>query len=290
MGKILKITSLFSIFFLLASFKQPYVLQDSETYGPWKEEYLQYNCYAFAINRTEIPPEFSTNWQYQPGDFSNQQISSMSVESIANIVKDDLLSLTYKDISISTSSNNLDYDHTIVLRSGISDFHFMKLSSNNNWYHKPGNSHVLKYKYFPNNNRIWTNERVNKNGNALSPTTTYDSQIYFISYNEPHEHDFSYRYEWNNLRAHYAYCECGFKQKIGHFVSGLPNNQGLYTCLLCGGSAEMGFTVADMSARTANGNYVVENGVLYLTNAEFLEYLRGNYVIPNDYFVYWRVL
>lgn len=50
-------------------FKDPqmlsrYTLQDSTVIGPWDSSYYNYNCYAFAIGRTEQPPEYSTLFQY----------------------------------------------------------------------------------------------------------------------------------------------------------------------------------------------------------------------------------
>ena len=100
-------------------------MQDSVIYGTWKDEYSKYNCYAFAIDRTEIPAEFVTDRQSQPGNFSDQGITSFSVSSIANIVKDDLENLSYRNVSISATNNYSNYNHTIVLRCGRYDYHCM---------------------------------------------------------------------------------------------------------------------------------------------------------------------
>lgn len=127
----------------------------------------------------------------------------------------------------------------------------MKLSSDNSRYHKPGNSWVLRYNYTPSNSRVWTNEAVQKSGVAMAPTIIYDSTIFYISYDEPHEHEFSYKYEWIDKEYHYSYCECGFKTKVGHVVTGSPNARGEYNCLLCGRIAEIGFSII--------GNYSKSN-------------------------------
>ena len=58
-----------------------------------------------------------------------------------------------------------------------------------------------------------------------------------------HVHDYTYDYEWIDYQYHYEICSCGAKKKMGHFVSGKPNSQGIYTCLRCGGSAKTGFVV-----------------------------------------------
>ena len=60
-----------------------------------------------------------------------------------------------------------------------------------------------------------------------------------------HSHDYSYDYERIDYQYHYEVCSCGAKKKMGHFVTGSPNSQGLYTCLRCGGSAKTGFVVHD---------------------------------------------
>ena len=289
-NKLTQILSLFSLSFLITSIGQLYTLKDSEAYGTWKSEYAKYNCYAFAINRTEIPSEFDTLKQYQPGDFSDQQISATtSIYTIANVVKDDLEVLSYANVNISTTLKS-GYDYTIVVRNGSSDYHFMKLS-NGSWYHKPGLTQVLKYKYSPSNSRIWTSEHIDQYGTAHPGTTTYDSNIYFISYDDPHEHDFSFSFTWIDKKSHYAFCECGFKTKSGHFVTGSPNSQGEYTCLMCGGVAEMGFVVGPTSKTYQyDKTFVSQNGVLYLSSNDYDKLINNEFIIPSNYIEAWEVI
>lgn len=52
-------------------------------------------------------------------------------------------------------------------------------------------------------------------------------------------HNYNHKYEWHSLTDHYAYCKCGQKTLQPHIVS--SGNSKYKTCLLCGGSASMGF-------------------------------------------------
>ncbi len=137
--------------------------------GKWNSRWANYNCYAFAIERFETPNTYSTDKQYQPGDMCQSQsnIDYQSANFIANIVKQDLVAIGYSESSIlisttlPTISNNQEL---ICVRTAIPslfngwDYHFMRYDSKTNaWYHKPGPTAVLKYKYTPSNNRNWTN-------------------------------------------------------------------------------------------------------------------------------------
>ena len=293
-NKFMNFMVLFSLSFLITSISQSYTLIDSEAYGDWKSEYANYNCYAFAINRTEIPPEFDTLKQYQPGDFSNQSISmSDSIFTIANVVKDDLEELSYSNINVSTNYFS-GYDYTIVVRKGNDDYHFMKLGTDNNRYHKPGFTQVLRYKYQPSNSRIWTNEYIDENGVAHVGSIEYDSTIYYISYDNMHEHNYSYEYRPIDKKYHYSYCECGFKIKSGHVVTGSPNSHGEYNCLLCGGLAEIGFAIIDPIS--LNNEYVFDftfvapNGVLYLSVNDYKKFIDSTLKIPEEYSAFWEVI
>ena len=154
-----------------------YLLTDSTVYGSWKDSYLNYNCYGYAINKTD-------NF-YSPGDFSDGDFSlSLTIYQMANLVKDDLIELGYSDARVTstrpTTSSLASGEKAICIRKGDEDFHFMKLSSST-WYHKPGNTHVLKYNYTPSYSREWTNE-CSFMGVTSAPDTTYDSSIYYIIY------------------------------------------------------------------------------------------------------------
>lgn len=163
------------------SSKASYVLEDSILYD--NEGWLDYNCYAYAIGKTENPPEYETAKQYQPGDFSNNNFDlNLSIDEMAVIIQEDLVSLGRTNIAISTTRPNEQTNRSLIcVRKGEWDYHFMKCTAGE-WFHKPGFSAILKYKYIPSNERIWTGEYVDSRGVAHSSSYTYTSTIYYITY------------------------------------------------------------------------------------------------------------
>lgn len=162
--------------------------------GKWLNRWKNYNCYAFAVERFEYPNKYSTIKQYQPGDFSHNtelNIYRKSAEYIANAVKDDLVAIGHEEssISISTaiptvnSNQQLICIRTTSTNAFIWDYHFMRFDSKtDDWYHKPGASAVLKYKYIPSNTRNWILEYSDKGIEKFDNRITYTSTIYFIRY------------------------------------------------------------------------------------------------------------
>lgn len=280
-------------------FKDPqmlsrYTLQDSTVIGPWDSSYYNYNCYAFAIGRTEQPPEYSTLFQYQPGDFSGDYFSlSLTISQMAEVVKEDLQTLGYSNITIHNSMPSYQtYDKLIAMRRGTFDYHFMKYDSGD-WNHKPGRTAVLHYNYEPTDNRIWTNEYSIYN-QSYSGNTTYDSSIYFIGYDLPHTHDYTDHHTWYNYRQHQSFCDCGSSRLMGHVVSSNWNGVGYATCLICNGPAEVGFTQRDgdsfalpfdqnytIQERFGNGSYILSNGVIVLSNTDLDLFYKGTLLIPS---------
>ncbi|HHU56291.1 MAG TPA: hypothetical protein GXZ48_06370 [Acholeplasmataceae bacterium] len=156
-----------------------YTLQDSIVYGPWNENYVHYNCYGYAINQTSK--------YVNPGYYSNKPFSILlSIYNIALLVEDDLYALGYNCVKItSIRPTTIQGDEKVIcVRKGNIDYHFMKLSDGV-WYHKPGGTAILQYKYLPTKSRIWTNEHSFRNV-SYPGTTTYDSDIYYILYNQNH--------------------------------------------------------------------------------------------------------
>lgn len=164
--------------------------------GKWLNRWLNYNCYAFAIERFEYPQKYSSyrRIQYQPGNFSHNtelNIYRKSAEYIANAVKDDLVAIGHEEssISISTSIPTLNSNQQLIcIRTSSAnandwDYHFMRFDSKTDaWYHKPGDSAILKYKYTPSNTRNWIAEGSKCGAEQLNNRITYTSTIYFIRY------------------------------------------------------------------------------------------------------------
>lgn len=155
--------------------------------GAWKDKWENYNCYAFAINRTEQPRFYQSSKQYDPGDLSGESFSrSLPIEEIANIVKADLLAIGYTNVELSTSIPNINSNQQLIcVRKGGTDYHFMKYDlSTDYWYHKPGQSAVLRYNYVPNNADAWKREVSVDGGQYLLDDYEYDGDIYFIKYDK----------------------------------------------------------------------------------------------------------
>ena len=149
------------------SLRSYYELQDSYVYGDgewksyggdYKTKWYSYNCYAYAIGRTESPVNYGEYYeQYQPGILSGNGsfYYSMDIEELAQLVCDDLSSLGMTNINVSNeipSVLNNDYK-MICVRKSSNDYHFMKYDiQTDSWYHKPWRSAVLRYKFIPQNN------------------------------------------------------------------------------------------------------------------------------------------
>ena len=155
-----------------------YTLQDSTPIGSWSNNYLNYNCYAYALG--------STAW-VQPGDYSGEPFAlTMPVSDMADVVLADLEALGYWGYTSSTKPAALldPYFKVIAIRKAVTnrDYHFMKMyGSLNAWAHKPGQTQPLKWNDSSPDSKNWTNERMTASG-AQPPEITYDSNIYYILY------------------------------------------------------------------------------------------------------------
>lgn len=145
-----------------------------------------YNCYAYVLGRTST---------CHPGNFSSQTYNgSSSIATVAQLVKDDLNGgLGYDCVKVQTSrpSSKNGWENVIAVRKdtddeygiGYKDYHFAKLTSSG-WYHKPGNSAVLKFNSAPSNSVEWTNESYN--GYYIEGHITYDSALRYLLYKSSH--------------------------------------------------------------------------------------------------------
>lgn len=168
-----------------------YQLQYNTWDGVWDDNYLNYNCYSYALG-------ISDN-RYNPGQFSNQNcnkflIGIKSIDIIQQYVKDDLSNRGYNCIQVQKNTYTLPPTGAtlICVRNGHAvgsnvetDYHFMKYQDGN-WYHKPGTSAILKYDSIPDINVPWISEGVGRDGIAAMGNITYDGDIYFISYRQNH--------------------------------------------------------------------------------------------------------
>jgi hypothetical protein len=167
----------------------------SNSSGYWDPAWANYNCYSYAIDRTD-------SW-YNPGDFAhhgnNSGIPYMPVEDIAQLVKDDLEFLGYSTVNITDTAPDPaslePYQKLICVRTGpyidgyglwngYKDYHFMQYNREDGyWYHKPSETAPLKYKHHP-SDYIWTDESSFK-GIEIEHHIEYNSDIWYIVYSVP---------------------------------------------------------------------------------------------------------
>ena len=196
-------------------------LNDSTILGTWSDSYYVYNCYAYAVGKTD---DF-----YWPGmyhDVPNKTNFDISkpISVLALHVKHDLLSSHYSYNCVKITNTKPSSFQTgqkcICIRKSTDDFHFMKLSSNGNWLHKPSWTNPLKYKYVPSYSRAWTNEAYGKDPYTGIMTyypvyETYNSYLRFITFQTNHTVNYGYTGESYHSGAFHYYkygdiCqECG---------------------------------------------------------------------------------
>lgn len=178
-------------------------LSQNTVYGPWDNSYNKYNCYAFALDRHELPNNqvygeeinnfYNVEYMYEVGTFSNQleyaYQNKSEVNIISNIVIDDLKCLgainPRKADSIEKLNLNED-DNLICVRTSQYDYHFMKYAREEGcWLHKPGTTHILKWKYNSPSSDNWEKESVKENGLIISEVDSsyaYASEIVYIAF------------------------------------------------------------------------------------------------------------
>ena len=129
-----------------------YTLVNSTVYGSWSDSYLNYNCYQYALGYTGSAQN--------PGYYSGQTLNiSSSISTMADLVIDDLDVLGYYAYKTTTKPTSLaSWEKVICVRKCSVDYHFMKGSGVNTWYHKPGKTNLLQWKYSSPGYTYWTNE------------------------------------------------------------------------------------------------------------------------------------
>ncbi len=103
-------------------------------------------------------------------------------------------------------------------------------------------------------------------------------------------HDYDRNYEWVNYTMHNAECVCGAETTQGHAVSSgsFHNGQRYARCILCGGLAEKGFVLNAINSSlvtqiTANGSFILPNGVIVLEDEDVEAYLNGTLAFYNKH-------
>lgn len=195
-----------------------YQLQYNTWDGVWDDNYLNYNCYSYALGKTDMARN--------PGNLTEQDCVDSSgrlksINLIQQLVYDDLVH--EGNNCIRSSKNSFSSPgagvNLICVRNGHyigssveTDYHFMKYD-NGNWYHKPGGTAILKYKYSPNYQVPWHQEYV-LFGVSNHADFVYEGDIYFFYFQENHT---NITYTFVNKGTHKACCrDCNHIQYEEH--------------------------------------------------------------------------
>lgn len=170
---------------------------DSSYTWYWDDDWIRYNCYAYAIPRHDLRPEYyhfyltlpdhCTKW-YEPGLFVHNMDydSPATAEDVAQRVSEDFEAIGFTNISYFRLPSSLpvleDNEELIAVRVGRCYSHFMRYSKDDGfWYHKPGGNAVLKYKYPLSESRDWPDEVLTSCDQSFSGLY-YTDQIWLIKY------------------------------------------------------------------------------------------------------------
>lgn len=229
------------------------ILIDNVVYGAWSYDYLYYNCFGYAIGIEEwLHPGISL-WLANNNDMETYEYNGYAnMQTLTSWIQSDLEYYGYTVNAISTSLPNVQVtEHTKIIcfrkdlhetlmidRHGLyelnHDYHFMRLDQNGNWYHKPGATNPLRYKYVPSNSRVWVSEWYDGNAQEYGRDTSfaYEGDIYFFQYSSPHQWTQQYYGIMNGSHCHISVCTvCGE-------TNGAPMScvypAGSNTCRICG--------------------------------------------------------
>lgn len=153
-------------------------LKYSKALYSWNEHFRNYNCYGFAIDKTEI-----INPGYKLGVvYGANTISLMTIERMANLAASDLSSLGYTNVTYGRTRPSYQSGYKVIaIRKSSDDFHFMAEVSPNVWRHKPGLTVVLQYNYSSPESGKWINEGIGRYG-VQEGNLEYSSDIMYIKY------------------------------------------------------------------------------------------------------------
>lgn len=215
------------------------ILEDNWVSGTWSSAYSSYNCYAYAIGETN---------RLNPGELSgNTSAGTLDAYTLATYAKADLEALGYHGVYISSALHTTsNVEKVICFRTGgwydddnlcmTNDYHVMCCDYDGYWYHKPGGTNPLKYKYTP-NYKNWIYEAFDGTTYERNESVRYTSTIWYVIY-EPH----IYKYTYCGNSRHILTCTtCGVT--TGSAVSCSMSGN---TCRVCGHTSGGGFEIMSL--------------------------------------------
>ena len=217
------------------------ILQDNTVVGVWNDSYYGYNCYAYAIGRTE--------WT-EPGDvLSGKTYDGPTLDSLddprtlAELADAAIADLEYMGYSVAEKTTicpNIsvtEHERLICIRVSYPpyrDFHFMVLEEDGYWYHKPGTTNPLRYNSQPSSSIGWVYEAYQNGIYTRNDDWVYTGLIYYINYTIPCICEFTYI--GNNMHAPI----CTVCEKIhdstpcSYDFTYIGNGMHIRTCTECG--------------------------------------------------------
>lgn len=108
----------------------------------------------------------------------------LSQESLGTFVKGLIGEIEGNRNWVNTFNMVSAYELAEQIKEVIYDYHFMTMRTSD-WFHKPGRTAILKYKYQPSKNLNWSNESAVMSYSQLiysAPTCYYTSDIYYVVY------------------------------------------------------------------------------------------------------------
>ncbi len=205
-------------------------LLGSTVYGDWDENFSKYNCYAYALGKTD---KF-----YEIGSFYGKIASAYDrpIEKLAERTELDLESLGYECINIEKNHyvEPLSSQKLICLRKSKTDFHFMKYV-NGEWLHKPGGTWILRYNGVPTAETIWHFEHAKLVDGVQRFTRDdmepYTGDIYFFKFANSHNYSTCKYYNKDQHEIKCSNCNV-LLQVESHIFE--PYNREAKICKKCG--------------------------------------------------------
>lgn len=251
----------------------PSIVQDNIVLGTWQSEYEDYNCYGYAVGYYGWmePGQIADAENGYAEPYPNHLFNTAA--TAADLVEDDLSALGYDLLYSGTllvipSGGVTVHTRLICVRitaPPARDFHFMQYVEDGSWYHKPGASTPLSYKYTPSSDRPWVLEGLDNIGYFRNTETQYVGDIYFISYTKCQDADFGKISCGNDL--HIETCSvCGRTkgQQVActYRYQYSSNNKHIATCTGCGTSKTAMPCIYQNNICKICGHRKIEGGII----------------------------
>lgn len=99
------------------------------------------------------------------------------------------------------------------------------------------------------------------------------------------DHSYGVSYSWVSYTKHKSFCECGIFKSEGHAIisTNLNLNATYAKCVLCGGSASIGFIeIKNILKISKNGSILLDNGIIILDENDFENYINNELLFLNS--------